>query len=118
MQTQKCDQNGLHDELHETPQQQQGAAPTSHSHDRDAMNTPIEQTEEKPPIYEIKNVKTIRVKKFKTTGTDYSIQFKDLESLGVNDMLNELHKAFDSIIDRVTCGSAPHDMVRMILTTN
>ena len=49
-------------------------------------------------------------KKFKTSGRDYCIQF--------NDLLNELHTAFDRIIDRVTSGPAPNDMVRLILTIN
>ena len=55
------------------------------------------------------------MKRFKTTGLDYKIQFNDLQVRGILDVLSRLHQVFDSLLDRVTEGVAMHDQVRFIM---
>ena len=67
------------------------------------------------PLFTIKSVKQVKVKKFKTTGIDYKIQFNDLQVRGITDVLRYLHNVFASVLDRVTDGVAMHDQVRFIM---
>ena len=67
------------------------------------------------PLFTIKSVKQVKVKKFKTTGLDYKIQFNDLQVRGILDVLSLLHQVLDSLLDRVTEGVAMYDQVRFIM---
>ena len=67
------------------------------------------------PLFTIKSVKQVKVKKFKTTGLDYKIQFNDLQVRGILDVLSQLHQVFDSLLDRVTEGVAMHDQIRFVM---
>ena len=55
------------------------------------------------------------MKKFKTTGLDYRVQFGDLQVHGFPDVLRHLHKVFESPLDRVIDGVAVHDQVRFVM---
>ena len=67
------------------------------------------------PLCTIKSVKQVRVKKFKTTGLDYRVQFGDLQVHGLPDVLRQLHEVFESLLVRFTDGVAMHDQVRFIM---
>ena len=67
------------------------------------------------PLFTIKSVKQVKVKKFKTTGLDYRVQFNDLQVSGLPTVLRRLHQVFDSLLDRVTDGVAVHDQVRFVM---
>ena len=67
------------------------------------------------PLFTIKSVKQVMVKKFKTTGLDYRVQFNDLQVSGLPAVLRRLHQVFDSLLDRVTDGVAAHDQVRFVM---
>jgi hypothetical protein len=73
----------------------------------------------KPEDYfTIKSVKQINVRKFRTTGTDYSVQFKPLNILGVSDVMSVLNSAFQHLFDRLTVDMSLHDQVRLILSSH
>ena len=55
------------------------------------------------------------MKKFKTTGLDYRVQFGDLQLHGLPDVLRQLHEECECLLDRVTDGVAMHDQVRFIM---
>ena len=55
------------------------------------------------------------MKKFKTAGLDYKIQFNDLQVRRLPDVLRHLQQVFHSLLDRVTDGVAMHDQVRFIM---
>ena len=66
------------------------------------------------PLFTIKSVKQDKVKRYKTMGLDYKIQFNDLQVRGILDVLSRLHQVFDRLLDRVTEGVAMHDQVRSL----
>ena len=66
-------------------------------------------------MFTIKSVKQDRVKKFKTRGLDYRVQFGDSQVHGLPDVLRQLHEEFQSLLDRVTDGVAMRDQVRFIM---
>ena len=67
------------------------------------------------PLFTIKTVKQVRVKKFKTTGLDYRVKFGDLQVHGLPNVLRQLHQVYDSLLDRVNDGASMHDQVRFIM---
>ena len=68
----------------------------------------------KPEEYfTIKSAKQVNVRKFKTTGTDYTVQFNALNIHGVLNIMPVLNRAFKHLFDRLTDGMAPHDQVRL-----
>ena len=70
----------------------------------------------KPEEYfTIKSAKQVNVRKFKTTGTDYTVQFHDLNIHAVLNILHILNRAFKHLFDRLTTDMAPHEQVRLIL---
>ena len=63
-------------------------------------------------------MRNISVKKFGLTGVEYEIQFNDTDMVGADQVVEELHRSFQSIIDRITDGMPGNDMVRIILITD
>ena len=49
------------------------------------------------PLFTIKSVKQVKVKKFKTTGLDYKIQFDDLQVRGIFDVILVVKRLNESI---------------------
>ena len=73
----------------------------------------------KPEEYfTIKSAKQVNVRKFKTTGTDYTVQFNALNIHGVLNVMPVLNRAFKHLFDRLTSDMAPHDQVRLILNSH
>ena len=74
----------------------------------------------KPEDYfTIKSAKQVNVRrKFKTTGTDYTVQFMPLNIHGVSNVILSLNRAFKHLFDRLTSDMAPHDQVRLILNSH
>ena len=68
--------------------------------------------------FTIKSAKQVNVRKFKTTGTDYTVQFNALNIHGVLNIMPVLNRAFKHLFDRLTDGMAPHDQVRLILNSH
>ncbi|CAB4040225.1 Hypothetical predicted protein [Paramuricea clavata] len=68
--------------------------------------------------FSIKSVKQVNVRKFKTTGTDYNVQFNPLDVHGVPNVMWTLNSAFQHLFDRLTSDMAPRDQVRLILNSH
>ena len=67
-------------------------------------------------FFVVSGIKQVNVKKFKTTGTDYAIQFTDtFAHLELSEFHDRLHKIFQSVLDRVTQDIPEHDQVRFVL---
>ena len=74
---------------------------------------------QKPEEYfTVKSAKQVNVRKFKTTGTDYTVQFNALSIHGVLNIMPVLNRAFMHLFDRLTTDMAPHDQVRLILNSH
>ena len=74
---------------------------------------------QKPEEYfTVKSVKEVNVRKFKTTGTDYAVQFHDFNIHGVLNIMPTLNRAVKHLFDRLTTDMAPHDQVRLILNSH
>ena len=63
-------------------------------------------------------MKQVNVQKFRTTGTDYTVQFKPLNVHGVSDVMSVLNRAFQHLFDRLTVDMSLHDQVRLILSSH
>ena len=61
-------------------------------------------------------VKQIEVKKFNTTGLDYTVQFADtFADLELSEFHDRLHEIFESLLNAVTKDIPAHDQVRFVL---
>jgi hypothetical protein len=86
---------------------------------RRCNNTESSPKRLKPEDYfTIKSVKQVNVRKFRTTGTDYTVQFKPLNIHGVSDVMSVLNSAFQHLFDRLTVDMSLHDQVRLILSSH
>ena len=86
---------------------------------RRSNNTEFSPERLKPEDYfTIKSVKPVKVRKFRTTGTDYTVQFKPLNVHGVSDVMSVLNRAFQHLFDRLTVDMSLHDQVRLILSSH
>ena len=56
--------------------------------------------------------------KFNTTGTDFSVQFNDLNIHGVLKVVPVLNHAFKHLFDHLTTDMAPSDQVQLILNSH
>jgi hypothetical protein len=65
----------------------------------------------------VTNVKhQVKVKKFGTTGTDYTVQFTDMFAhLELSPFHNRLHGIFESLLNTITQDIPEHDQVRFVL---
>jgi hypothetical protein len=64
----------------------------------------------------VTNVKQVKVKQFRTTGVDYTVQFTDtFAHLELSEFHNRLHEIFQRVHDRVTRDVPSHDQVRLVL---
>ena len=68
--------------------------------------------------FTVKSVKQVNVRKFKTTYTDYAVQFHDFNIHGVLNIMPTLNRAFKHLFGRLTTDMAPHDQVRLILNSH
>ena len=67
-------------------------------------------------IFTVQSVKQVNVKKFKTTGMDYRIQFTNaFANVELSEYHERLHEIFQSLLNEVTHGVPPHDQVRFVL---
>ena len=67
-------------------------------------------------FFTVNGIKQVNVKKFKTTGTNYTIQFTDtFVHLELSRFHERLHEIFQSVLDRVTHDIPSHDQVRFVL---
>ena len=65
-------------------------------------------------FYEIQSVRERTVQKFNTTGWDYTMQFRQIESVSnVSEILGILHGVFNHLLSRLLDGVAPTDQVRI-----
>ena len=66
--------------------------------------------------FTVTDVKQVKVKKFGTTGTDYTVQFTDtFAHLELSQFHDRLHGIFESILDTITRDIPEHDQVRFVL---
>ena len=67
-------------------------------------------------VFMVQSVKQVNVKKFKTTGVDYHVQFTNaFVNVELSEYHDRLHEIFQSLLDEVTHGIPPHDQVRFVL---
>jgi hypothetical protein len=67
-------------------------------------------------VFTVQSVKQVNVKKFKTTGMDYHIQFTNaFANVELSEYHERLHEIFQSLLNEVTQGVPPHDQVRFVL---
>jgi hypothetical protein len=66
--------------------------------------------------FTVTNVKQIKVKKFGTTDTDYTVQFMDMFAhLELSQFHDRLHGIFESLLDSITQDVPEHDQVCFVL---
>jgi hypothetical protein len=66
--------------------------------------------------FTVTNVKQVKVKQFRTTGVDYTVQFTDtFAHLELSEFHNRLHEIFQRVLDRVIRDVPSHDQVRFVL---
>jgi hypothetical protein len=64
----------------------------------------------------VTNIKQVKVKKFSTTGVDYTVQFTDkFVHLELSQFHDRLHGIFESILNTITRDIPEHDQVRFVL---
>jgi hypothetical protein len=67
-------------------------------------------------FFTVSNVKQVKVKKFSTTGTDYTVQFMDtFAHLELSQYHDRLHEIFESLLNTVTQDIPMQDQVRFVL---
>ena len=65
-------------------------------------------------FFTMTGVKQVEVKKFNTTGVDYTVQFTDtFAPLELSKFHDRLHEIFESLLNAVTNGVPAHDQVRL-----
>ena len=70
-------------------------------------------------FFTLKDTKQVRVKKFRTTGMDYTIQFMDtFAHFELSQYHERLHEIFQSVLDFVTRDIPDHDQVRFVLQSS
>jgi hypothetical protein len=67
-------------------------------------------------VFTVTNIKQVKVKKFSTTGVDYTVQFTDtFAHLKLSQFHDRLHGIFESILNTITPDIPEHDQVRFVL---
>ena len=67
-------------------------------------------------FFTMTDVKQVKVKKFKTTGMDYTVQFTDtFAHLELSEFHDRLHEIFESLLNATTKDIPAHDQVRFVL---
>ena len=82
----------------------------------EAESSPKRQKSEE--YFTIKSAKQVNVRNFKTTDTDYAVQFNALNIHRVFNIMPVLNRAFKHLFDRLTTDMEPHDQVRLILNSH
>jgi hypothetical protein len=66
--------------------------------------------------FTVTNVKQVQMKKFKTTGTDYTVRFTNtFANMELSQYHGQLHKIFDSLLNTVIGDVPENDQVRFVL---
>ena len=67
-------------------------------------------------FFTMTDVKQVKVKKFNTTGVDYTVQFTDtFAHLEVSEFHDRLHEIFENLLNAITKDITKHDQVRFVL---
>ena len=67
-------------------------------------------------FFTVTNVKQVQVKKFQTTGVDYTVRFKNtFANMELSDYHTRLHEIFESLLETITEGISRRDQVRFVL---
>jgi hypothetical protein len=67
-------------------------------------------------FFTLTNYKQVNVRKFSTTGVDYTVQFTNtFANLELSQYHNRLHEIFESLLSRVTSDISMNDQVRFVL---
>ena len=67
-------------------------------------------------FFTVTNMKQVKVKKFSTTGVDYTVQFTHTFShLELSQFHDRLHGIFESLLNTITRDIPEHDQVRFVL---
>ena len=85
---------------------------------RKRRDTPYQPLNAKKPISIILRIeleKQVNGRKFRTTGTDYTVPFRHLNVQRIINVTRALNHAFKHFFIRLTVGMAPHDQVSLIL---
>ncbi|CAB4032171.1 Hypothetical predicted protein [Paramuricea clavata] len=93
------------EQLPQPPENQMGKG-SKRKHVSDDIPSKRQRPEE---YFTIKSAKKVNVRKFRTTGTDYTVQFNPLDVHGVSNVMSTLNRAFQNLFDRLTSDIAPHD---------
>jgi hypothetical protein len=79
-------------------------------------NEPGQEGSYENEVRTVQRVKQVNVKKFKTTGMDYHIQFTNaFANVELSEYHERLHEIFQSLLDEVIRGVPPHDQVGFVL---
>jgi hypothetical protein len=66
-------------------------------------------------FFTVTNIKQVKVKKFSTTGVDYTVQFTDtFAHLEFSQFHDRLHGIFESLLDSITRDVPEHDQVNIV----
>ena len=67
-------------------------------------------------FFTMTDVKQVKVKKFNTTGMDYTVQFTDtFAHLELSEFHDRLHEIFENVLNAITKDIPAHDQVRFVL---
>ena len=67
----------------------------------------------------MKGAKQVNVKRFKTMGVNYHVQFTNaFANVELSEHYNRLHRIFQSLLDEVIQGVPPHDQIRFVGEAN
>ena len=70
-------------------------------------------------FFTVTNLKQVKVKKFNTVGSDYTVQFANtFANVELSEYHTRLHEIFESLLETVTEGVLLHDQVRFVLRSH
>ena len=121
-------QNGSQDEMDDVADDEDLTEQTFHNEAErgqkrahDEMNDGASTSDEVRDnnFFTLKGTKQVRVKKFRTTGMDYTIQFMDtFAHFELSQYHDRLHEIFQSVLDLVTRDIPDRDQVRFVLQSS
>ena len=103
------------DEGYEPQQEQHGLGEKRSSDEVDDDASTSEQVSEND-YFIIEGTKQVNIKKFKTTGTDYTVRFTNtIAHFELSEYHRLLHQIFGSLLQAVTRGIPEHSQVRFVM---
>jgi hypothetical protein len=84
----------------------------------DEVNEGTSEQVSESNYFTVMKAKQVRVKKFRTTGTDYTVRFTNtFANMELSQYHNQLHEIFESLLNNVIKDVPENDQVRFVLQT-